>query len=317
MILFFVIPFSLTVFGQVMPEAFLGMTPKIPANACLKDIDAIQEYENQIESILESIENEKERRNEDNEADSDENEKKALKKMAQQFGLSEEEIEKLQEENLSDEESEELVDKALQNSNNMSLGEVKNMDKLNSDGQKAWAESLGTEKMAEAQLNENKNWDKQIRTKSLYELTTLQKHLLDSIAAIESKFKQQIAEIDRDSEAKVMLNNIQEWESRAMELMGSNNSAEATSLNEKINAEKEKYCSKYSTQYLDILERYETYTKSCLTTCYKMESISARQAELQTGVEMNPEPGLLGIKKVADYLGLLRGAYKYNLFQNQ
>ena len=40
-ILFLVIPFSGIIFGQVMPEAFLGMTPKIPVNACLKDIDII------------------------------------------------------------------------------------------------------------------------------------------------------------------------------------------------------------------------------------------------------------------------------------
>ena len=241
---------------------------------------------------MESIENEKERRSENNEEMSDEYEKQVMKKMAQQYGLSEEELKKLQDEDLSDEESDELVDKALQNSNNMSLGEIKNMDKLNSNGQKAWADAYGTEKMAEAQLNEKKNWDKQIQTKSLYELTKLQKHLLDSIAAIESKFKQQIAEIDRDPEAKVMLNNIQKWESRATELMGSNNSTEAISLNKKISAEKEKYCTKYSTQYLNILERYETYTKSSLTTCYKMESISVRQAKLQTGVDMKQEPRL-------------------------
>lgn len=39
MILFVVVPFSVTIFGQVTPEAFLGMTPKIPVNACLKDIE--------------------------------------------------------------------------------------------------------------------------------------------------------------------------------------------------------------------------------------------------------------------------------------
>lgn len=110
---------------------------------------------------MESIENEKERRNENNEDNSDEYEKQVIKKMAQQYGLSEVDLKKLQEEDLSDEESDELVDRALQNSDNKSLGEIKNLDKLNSDEQKAWANAYGAEKMEEAQLNEKKNWDQE------------------------------------------------------------------------------------------------------------------------------------------------------------
>jgi hypothetical protein len=234
--------------------------------------------------------------------------------MAEQYGLSENDLKKLQDEDLSDEESDELVDKALQNSSNLSLGEIKNLDKLNSDGQKAWADAYSTEKMAEVQYDGQKNWEQQLQTKNLYELTKLQKHLLDSIAAIESKFKQQLAEIDRDSEAKVLLDNIHRLKLKAIELMGEGNNAEGTAI---LNTEKEKYCNKYSSKYIDILERYESYTKSCLTTCYQIESISSRQTKLQTGVDIKQEPGLVGIKKVADYLQLLRGAYKYNLYQNQ
>ena len=318
LILIVIMSISILTFGQVLPEAFMGKAPKIPGNACTKDVEEIQEFENQIEMLLESIETEKERRNTEMEANSEGQEQLITKKMAQQYGLSENDLKKLQDEDLSDEESDELIDKALQNSSNLSLGEIENLDKLGSDGQKAWADGYGTEKMAEVQYDGQKNREQQLQTKNLYELTKLQKHLLDSIAAIESKFKQQLTEIERDSEAKVILENIQAWQLRATELMGSSgNDAEAKALHEKLNAEKEKYCNKYSIKYIDILERYESYTKSCLTTCYQIESISSRQTKLQTGVDIKQEPGLIGIKKVADYLQLLRGAYKYNLFQNQ
>lgn len=310
------VSFSILSFGQVMPETFMGMAPKIPANACTRDIDKLREFNNEVDSLLELVEKERERRNEEMEANSERQEQLVIKKMAQQFGLSEKELKKLQDEELSDEESDALVDKALQSNNNLSLAEIENLDKLNSDGQMAWANAYGTEKMAEVQYDPQKNWEQQLRYKNLYVLTNLQKHLLDSLAAIESKFNQQLAEIECDTEAKAMLENIKKWELRAIELMGDSGNSEAVALHEKINAEKEKYCNKYSMQYLTILERYETYTKSSLAVYYKIESISSRQIELQTGVDMQQEPGLAGIGKVTKYLQLLRGAYKYNLFQN-
>jgi hypothetical protein len=307
---------SITSFGQVMPESFLGMLPKIPGSACSKETETRMEFMNRIEEVKELIEIEISSREEENDSNSDELEKQAMKKYAQQYGLSENELKKLQDEDLSDEESDELIDKALQNSSNLSLGEVKNLDKMSDKGQKAWAEAYSTEKMAEVQSAPSDNEIKQLKTKSLYELTVLQKHLLDSIGAIESKFKQQFDEIKRDPEAKVMLDNISRLKSQLIGLMGEGNDAEGKAVGEKLDTEKAKYCNKYTPKYINILERYESYTKSCLSTCYRLELISARQTELQTGVEMKQQPGLLGIKKVSDYLGMLGGVYQYNLFEN-
>lgn len=99
-----------------MPEAFLSMAPKIPSNACLKNIDGINVFDNKVESVLESIEKERDRRNEKADANADEFEQ----------GLSENDLKKLQKEDLTDEESDAIINKALQNSNNVSLEETKN-----------------------------------------------------------------------------------------------------------------------------------------------------------------------------------------------
>lgn len=316
-VLFVWIFMSITVFGQVTPEAFLGMLPKIPGSACSKETEARTEFMNKIEEVRELIDNEISSREEESDSNSDELEAQAMKKYAQQYGLSEKELKKLQDEDLSDEESDALVDKALQNSSNLSLGEIKNLDKLSDKGQAAWAEAYSTEKMAEVQSDPKKYQEQQLQTKNLYELNLLQKHLLDSIGAIESKFKQQFDEIKRDPEAKVMLDNISRLKSQLIGLMGEGNDAEGKAIGEKLNAEKAKYCNKYTSAYLNLLERYESYTKSCLTTCYRLELISARQTKLQTGVDMKQKPGRLGIGQVSSYLGLLGGAYQYNLFNNQ
>jgi len=302
--------------AQTMPEAFLGMLPKIPGSACSKEPKARTEFMNKIEEVNELIENEISSREEESDSNSDELEAQAMKKYAKQYGLSEKELKKLQDEDLSDEESDALVDKALKSSSKISLGEIKNMDKMNDPGQAAWAEALATEKMAKIQSAPSENEIKQIQTKNLYELTVLQKHLLDSIGAIESKFSQQFAKIQHDPDAKTMLDNISRLNIQLSGLMGEGNEAEGRSTGEKLDTEKMHYCNKYTPVYINILKSYEAYTKSCLTTCYRLELISARLTKLQTGVATNQQLGLLGLKKVLEYRSALQGVYQYNLFEN-
>ena len=192
-----------------------------------------------------------------------------------------------------------------------------NNKKMDKEGKKAWAEAYGKEKMAEMQADPKKNQEQQLKAKSLYELTTMQKNIIDSIKAIETKFADEFAQIGKDPDAKIMLDNIAKWDREASDLMGEASQDDIKKmevLDQKINAEKQKYCSKYTPQYLEILRRYETYTRSSLPVLYRLESISEQQSKLQTGVEMKQEPGLLGLGKVSDYLHLLRGVFQYNLF---
>lgn len=303
--------------SQVTPEAFMSMLPAIPGNACADEIYAKNIFFDKLDSISELIENERSRRAEENDANSDVYEKQMMDNAAKQYGLSQEEIEKLQnEDEMTEEETEALINKALQNSNNLSMEEIKNLEKLNKEGTEAWSEAYGDEKMAEIQSDPEKNQEEQLKNKSTYELGALQKHIIDSLKAVESKFAQQFAEIDKDPNAKITLDNINKLELEALALMGEGGNEKAVALQEKINVEKEKYCNKYTPAYLDVLKRYDSYTKSCLRVCYRLEAISAQLTKLQTGVDMKQEPGLVGIGKVADYLGKLRGVYKYNLNKN-
>lgn len=303
--------------SQVTPEAFLSKLPAIPGSACSDEIDVRNTFFDKLDSISELIENERSRRTEENDAYSDVYEKQMMDNTAKQYGLSQEEIDALQnEEELSEEETDALISKAMQNKDNLSLEEIKNLEKLNKEGTDAWSEAYGDEKMAEIQSDPQKYQDEQLKNKNTYELGALQKHIIDSLKAVESKFAQQFAEIDKDPEAKIMLDNINKMELEALALMGEGGNEKAVALYEKIRVEKDKYCNKYTLEYLDVLLRYESYTKSCLPVCYRLEAISTQLTKLQTGVDMKQEPGLVGIGKVAEYLGKLRGAYKYNLNKN-
>jgi len=302
-------------FAQVTPEAFIGMLPAIPTNECSMKIAEHNKYISYVDSVLQLIGIEQERRNNEMNANADVTEKQVLDNTSKKFGLSEEDMKKLQnDKGMTEEEKNALINKALQNSANISLDEVKNLDKMDKAGQDSWANAYGTEKMAEAQANPDNNQKQQGKAKSLYELTTMQKHILDSLTAVETKFGKQFADLDNDPEAKVMLDNIAKLNKEASDLMGEGDNAGMNKMSE-LNSEKEKYCSKYTPKYVDLLKKYESYTKSCLPVCYRLENISAQQTQLQTGVKMKQQPGLIGIGKVADYLHLLRGVVKYNLIK--
>ena len=299
---------------QVKPEAFIGMLPAIPGNACADDIDDKNIFFDKLDSMSELIENELANREEESDADSEELENEAMKNLANKYGLSQEELEQLQnDENLSEEEQEELINKVMKKKDDVSLKEVKNLDKLDEEGTEAWSEALGDQKMAEIQYDSEKNEEQQLELKSSYELGVLRKHLTDSLKAIESKFAQQFDEIDKDPEQKIMLDNIMKLSEEANNLVGEGKKTELDAKVNELESEMDAYCRKFTPKYLEVLRRYESYTKSCLPVCYRLEKIIAQHTKLQTGVEMKYNPGYLGIKKISDYSKKLRGAYKYNL----
>ena len=303
--------------AQVKPEAFIGMLLAIPGNACADDIDDKNIFFDKLDSISELIENELANREEESDADSEELENETMKNLANKYGLSQEELEQLQnDEDLTEEEQEELINKVMKKKDDVSLKEVKNLDKLDDEGTEAWSEALGDQKMAEIQYDSEKNEEQQLELKSRYELGVLRKHLTDSLKAIESKFAQQFDEIDKDPEQEKMLANIMMLSEEAKNLMGEMSDEKKAQLDDvtaRLKTAMDGYCLKFTPKYLEVLERYEAYTKSCLPVCYRLEKIVAQHTSLQTGVEMKYNPGYLGIKKVSDYSKKLRGAYKYNL----
>lgn len=304
-------------FSQVKPEAFISLLPEIPNNACADNKESRALFIAKLDSISFLIDNELARRDEESENSSEDFEKQNMNKIANQYGLSQEDLKRLQnDENLSEEEQAELINKVMKKKDDISLKEVKNLEKLDKEGRDAWSEAYGDQKMAETQYDKEKYEEQQIEFKSRYELAALRKHITDSLQAIESKFAQQFEEIENDPERKIMLDNIMKLSVEASNLMGEGNKEKLDSKVETLQLKMDEYCNKFTPKYLEVLRRYETYTKSSLPVCYKLEKIIAQHTKLEFGIEMKQEPGQLGIGKISGYLGKLRGAYKYNLYEN-
>jgi hypothetical protein len=79
----------------------------------------------------------------------------------------------------------------------MSVDEAKKVSKMSKDGQKAWAEGMTTEMMADAQTNPDKYKAAQKNSMGIYEKTQEQSHLAQKIQSVTRKFEEQLEEFNK------------------------------------------------------------------------------------------------------------------------
>jgi hypothetical protein len=300
--------------SQVQPEAFLIKFPSLPGRVCEMKLHEQQEFLDNVFSVTEEIREVLEQLDQEMEANEPEMEKQAMDRVAQQYGLSTADMQKLQNnENLSEQEQSALINKALQNTMNISLGEVKNLEKMDKEGREAWAQAYSTEIMADSQADPNKYLDQQLHAKSLYELTILQKHLLDSLGAVESKFDKQFSEIYNSKETIAMRDEIERMEKKRNMMVGSSSDEQIEEINKQIRNKKQAYCNNFSPGHIDIIRKYIDQTKTSLPAYYRLEKIEVALIKAQTGVDVKLK-GHLALGKVESMGGILAKTFDYNLF---
>jgi len=75
--------------AQVRPEAYIGMLPPVPGNVCSEDNSQEKdEFTAKLDEISEMLQNELDRRSENNDAESDANNQKMMSNTVQQTGIS-------------------------------------------------------------------------------------------------------------------------------------------------------------------------------------------------------------------------------------
>jgi hypothetical protein len=300
--------------SQVQPEAFLKKFPSVPGKSCEMKLHERQEFLDSVYLVTDEIKEMLEQLDQEMEANGPEMEKQAMDRFAQQYGLSNADLQKLQnDENLSEQEQSALINKALQNSMNISLGEVKNLEKMDKEGREAWAQAYSTEIMADTQIDPGKYQDQQLHAKSLSELTILQKHLLDSLGAIESKFDKQFIELYNSNEATAMRDEIKRLEKIRNTMLGSSSDEQIENINIEIRNKKQVYCKNFSPNNIDIIRKYIDETRTSLPAYYRLEKIGVDLIKAQTGVDVKLK-GHLALGKVESMGGILAKTFDYNLF---
>ena len=304
----------LATFGQSTPVSFLFAAPNPPENVCQMNGDAKSDLQAKIAELTDSLVAIIDRQNALTDEFIEKNGYEMNAGALRNVGFSGAKAKDVKNaENMSDEEVEALANQMIQQRLNMSMGDLKDLDKLDTVGQKAWAEGVGTEQMAKAQTNPQQAQAEQLRIKSQKNMASQQKSMLDKQNAGESKYRQQLDLLDKDA-AK----DKTELDIRLKPLFKKLETAsddEAVGIRQQIHALQDQYCLKFTPRYLEILANYKVYISNTLPEISKMEANQNKLTKSQTGVDKNiVQSNQLGFEEVKAYYFLLGNIFKYKLY---
>jgi hypothetical protein len=319
--------------AQVRPEAYLSKLPSVPGDICSNETQGKDEFFSKVNEISEQLQTEMERRHENNDAKVETGKPKMMNNAMKQTGVSPELIQKLQtlenqckgatgdQKKAYEAQKKALADQMMQQSMNISMGEVENLKKMDKAGQKAWATAYATEKQAEVSADPKKYQDQNAIEMQKYNLVKSQKQLSDSLNAQMKRYMKKFSEIDENEDGKKLLAKIEGIRTEIANLYNetakigtSPDQKKLEALRSEMKKAKISYCNMQSPKYVKALAEYKSFIQSSMSAYYRLEKLSNEVTKMQTGVDISPEPGEFGLGNVSSYIHCLLDAYKYNLY---
>lgn len=319
--------------AQVRPEAYLSNLPSVPGDICSEETQGKDEFFSKVNEISEQLQTEMERRHDNNEAKVEAGKPKMMDNVMKQTGVSPELIQQLQalekqskgasgdQKKAYEAQKKALADQMMQQSMNISMGEVENLKKMDKAGQKAWATAYASEKQAEVMADPKKYQDQNAREMQKYNLVQSQKQLNDSLNAQQNRYMKKFAEIDEDEAGRKLLAKIEGIRTEIADLYNETaktgtgpERTKLVALRSEMKKAKVSYCNIQSPKYISVLAEYKSFILSSMSAYNRLEKLSNEVTKMQTGVDLSPEPGEFGLGNVSSYIKQLLDAYKYNLY---
>jgi hypothetical protein len=304
---------ALITFGQITPEEYLNLAPIPPENVCKMQGDAQGDLQAKISELTDSlvaiIDRQDALTDKFIEKNGDEMNAGALRNVGFS-GVKAKDVKNA--ENMSDAEVDAMASKMMQQKLNLSMGDLKDLDKLDSTGQKAWAEGVATEQMANAQTNPQQAQADQLRFKSQYKMASQQKSMLEKQNGGESKYSQQLDSLDHDAaKAKIKLDIRLKPLLKKLETASDD---EAVGIRQQIHELQDQYCEQFTPRYLLILADYKVYVRKLLPETSKLEANQNKLTKSQTGINKNiVQPNQIGFEEVKAFYFRLGNIFKYKL----
>lgn len=314
--------------AQTTPEAFIGLLPSPPGGICVEgENDAKSDFIKRVGEVHDQLQEEISRRKDEIENKVDQNKSKMQQNAMARTGVSPElmqqmmALEKQSKGATGDqakaykEQKKALADQMMQQSMNISMGEVENLKKMDKAGKTAWAEAYATEKKAEVMADPEAYKKKTAADMKDFKLMQKQKQLADSLGAQSAKYMKQFQDLETDKDAQAMLTQISELEAKLNEEYQKENRPNDNAIKAYLSQIRDiqiTYCNLQSPKYLDILSRYKSFTQASLTPYYRLEKLTNQVSATQTGVDLSTEPGMMGLQQVGAYLSKLSEVYRYN-----
>lgn len=311
-----------------LPEDFINRLPVVPYPICDEDSAAHARFVLQFFPLDKELKDEILRRTLEMKAKVNDNQTKMEANALQQMGASPEISQKMmalqqKKKNATSQEERAAIDKEMKAlgiemmgaGQDISMKEAKNMENLSKDGKQAWATAYATGKKAEVMAEPEKYQQETAKNKEKADLVNKYTRLNDSLGALKTKFDIKFRELDEDKEAVEALKRIDIWEEDLRNLLRDfpNETEKQEAKMRQIYTEQGNYCKRQTSLYVSILGDYEIFVVTNVLQYYKLEELNNQVMSMQTGVDLKPEPGLLGLQVIEDYLFRFGDVYKYHI----
>jgi len=289
---------------NVNPDIVVNEMPVITMNVCKKEIR--EQFLKKVDKLKTEVSEEITLRKSKTKEKVKGFDEQASKNMMKQSGysVSDADIQKMK--TASKEEKKAMAMAMMQQNMNMSVDEAKKVSKMSKEGQKAWAEGMSTEMMADAQANPDKNKVMQKNNMGMAEMAQEQSQLAQKIQLSSQKFAEQLEEFNKLKEKtrieyEACLKKVdKEFENKVNHVLGDE-------YYESIKLQKETcyqiYCGYLTPKYKSILlERFNTII-ALGGDFNRMDVLTNELANATTGSKKDVyEPGLMYLEALKEYM---------------
>lgn len=313
---------------QIYPQSgmsFLTQLPPPAKSVCIIDTITLNNYHKQIRNVTEQLDELCAKRKAALEERIKNVKPEVEKNIAQDFNLSDSDLQKLKQKKLSAAEKKALMDKMLKEKTDISMKQIEKLKKMKKEGNKEgiqnWADAYSTQKMSEMMSGDSTKTPEQIemeknlsKNKELNDLMKEQKQIMDRIAAVDKRITNKMIEFNKEDSIQT---EIRKRKNKPLEEMLTNsnlNSDQRRTIMMEIATNHLIYCEKISPMYIDIINDMRISTEPLIPTYDRLEIVNAEINAKTLGLKEWPvDPGLMQLEAVRSLAHAIAGVYKYTI----
>lgn len=329
------------------PSAYLNRLPDVPGVGCFADGSVDPVFIARIDEVSERLNEEIAERKHILKEAQDRNSKTIQEAMMAQPGSEGVDAETLK--HMSREAKRKKAEQVMAEQMGVSMEELNNLKKTSREGQEGWGKALMGQMQADAALDPTRAAKTAQGNMQTVGLAQRQSELAHKIQAALSKWEQKMAEIEPKPDADELRKAIetqvrQQGDGEALAALQGvlpQENATTRTYREAVKVEEDKlkamqaayascpdlnfqkrrlyaalesYCTNLSPAHLAALNGYRTAVVASLPDAEEMDKIQVEIQKVQFGVEVPPEQvGMAGLGLVRDYINRLRTAYRFDL----
>jgi len=323
-LVFFVLLVSIQIYAQ-SGMYFLTQFPSLAKSICIIDSVELDIYHSQLSKVILQLDSLCALRKAALEERIHKIKPDVEKNIAQDFNLSDADLQKLKQKKLSAAEKKALMDKMLKDKADISMKQVEQLKKMKKEGNKEgilnWAEAYQTQQMAElvsgdsTKTPELVEFEKNLsKNKEINDLMQEQKQLIDRIAAVNKRIANKMFEFNKEDSVQT---EIRDTKNKPLKELLSNDdlsSDQRKTIIMEIALNYLAYCEIISPMYINIINDLRISTEPLIPTYDRLEIVNAEINAKSLGLKEWPvDPGLMQLEAVKGLAHAIAGVYKYTI----